>query len=142
LSPAYERPLFGVALALPLLALGLGWSWAKHRSNSARARKRALHAVLATQRAAIKRAAAANDVPRYFAATRAALQTRLAERWQVAPDEVTAAEAQMRMGEAGAPIVFALETAEHLLYAGVPPAVGSLAAYDMVIERELDQLEA
>ena len=133
---------FWIALILPVLALAFALRSEKSDVVSARARRRAARGAVAMQRAAMKRAVERNDPARYFAVARAALQTQLGERWHLAPDDVTAAEVERRLGEAGAPVAAALRTAEHLLYAGVVPEIGSLPAYDEAIEQQLDQLEA
>jgi hypothetical protein len=89
----------------------------------------------------MRRAAAAKDPVGFFEAAQAALQERLSESWGIAPKEVTAAEAESRLGEEGAPIVAALRTAEHSRFANAAPDPSALADYDKAIGRQLDQLE-
>jgi hypothetical protein len=49
--------------------------------------------------AQMEAAARAGNPPLFFIAARAALQQSLAARWQLAPDEVTAAEVQARLSD-------------------------------------------
>jgi BatD DUF11 like domain len=102
LTPPYLQPRF---LALPsLLALAFtgGWAGTRRRRNSAeRVAVRNRIAWRAAKRAlAQMEAAARSDSPAlFFIAARAALQQTLGARWQVAPEEVTAAEVQARLSD-------------------------------------------
>jgi hypothetical protein len=66
--------------------------------------------------AQMEAAARAGDPPLFFIAARAALQQSLAARWQLAPDEVTAAEVQARLSDDDIQQVFAL--ADESKYSG------------------------
>jgi hypothetical protein len=100
LIPPYLQPRF---LAIPsLLALAFAGGWA-----GIRRRREPAERVFAPNRKASKMnqrllaqmeaAARAGDPAVFFIAARAALQQSLAARWQLAPDEVTAAEVQARL---------------------------------------------
>jgi hypothetical protein len=143
LLPPYRRPWFWLALSVPSLALALVLArpLRRGRGASARARRRAVRDAVAQQRAAMRRAVGARDPVRFFEAARTALQRQLGARWGIPPEEVTAAEAAARMGEAGAPIVASLRTAESFCYGGGTPDPSSLTEYDETIERQLDEVE-
>jgi len=143
LLPPYRRSWFWPALSVPWLALAIALAWARKSggADSERALKRARRQSVAQRRMAMRRAAAAKDPVGFFEAAQAALQERLSESWGIAPKEVTAAEAESRLGEEGAPIVAALRTAEHSRFANAAPDPSALADYDKAIERQLDQLE-
>ena len=102
LLPLYQRRWFWPSLAIPWLALALLLARTRSpgRVASGRARRRALRDAVARERVAMRRAAVDQDPVRFFEAAQTALQKRLGERWGIAPEEVTAAEADSRMGEA------------------------------------------
>jgi hypothetical protein len=143
LRPPHRRPWFWAALPLPWLALagGLALARGRGRAASTRARRRAVRTTIAQQRQAMRTAAVARDPVRFFDAARTALQHQLGARWSLAPDAVTAAEAERRLGEAGTPIVAALRAAEHLSYGGASSDPGALAEVAATIERQLSQPE-
>ena len=66
------------------------------------------------------KAAAAGQAPSFFARARGALQNDLATRWNIASQDVTAAEVQARLGDSGADILQIFALADETNYAGQP----------------------
>jgi hypothetical protein len=119
LIPPYLQPRFLAVPSLLALAFAGGWIGARRRKRPAeRVAARNRTAWRATKRAlAQMEAAARTDNPAlFFNSARAALQQTLAVRWQLAPDEVTAAEVQARLGDDDVQQVFAL--ADESKYSG------------------------
>jgi hypothetical protein len=120
LVPPYLQPGFLALPSLLALAFAGGWMGARRRRIPAEplaARNRV--ASKATKRALAQMEAAArtNNPALFFDSARAALQQTLAARWQLAPDEVTAAEVQVRLsGDSDIQQVFAL--ADESKYSG------------------------
>jgi hypothetical protein len=100
LIPLYLQLRF---LALPsLLALAFAGAWAgvRRRKNPAErvaARDRIVWRAAKRALAQMEAAARADNPALFFNSARAALQQALAARWQLVPDEVTAAEVQARL---------------------------------------------
>jgi BatD DUF11 like domain len=120
LIPPYLRPRFLAIPSLLALAFAAGWAGASRRRNpqpqwTARSRV----ASKATQRALaqIEAAARQGDPVLFFNCARLALQQALAARWQMAPEQITAAEVQDRLSDdADIQQVFAL--ADESKYSG------------------------
>jgi hypothetical protein len=102
LTPPYLQPRF---LAIPsLLALAFAGGWARLRRRSHPAERVSTRNRMASKMnrrllAKMEAAARAGNPPLFFIAARAALQQSLAARWQLVPDEVTAAEVQARLSD-------------------------------------------
>jgi hypothetical protein len=102
LIPLYLQPRF---LALPsLLALAFAGAWVavRRRKNPAErvaVRDRTVWKATKRALAQMEAAARADDPALFFNSARAALQQVLAARWQLVPDEVTAAEVQARLSD-------------------------------------------
>jgi hypothetical protein len=95
LRPLYFRVPF---LAIPTtLALLLASSWFAVRPNAARATSRAVKRALAQLGAAAR----AGDSSSFFQAARKTLLQTFAARWQMPPDQITAAELKARLGTTG-----------------------------------------
>jgi hypothetical protein len=102
LIPPYLQPRF---LALPsLLALAFAGAWVgvRRRKNPAErvaARDRTVWRATKRALAQMEAAARADNPALFFNSARAGLQQALAARWQLVPDEVTAAEVQARLSD-------------------------------------------
>jgi hypothetical protein len=102
LIPLYLQSRF---LALPsLLALAFAGAWVgvRRRKNPAErvaARDRTVWRATKRALAQMEAAARADNPALFFNSARAGLQQALAARWQLAPDEVTAAEVQARLSD-------------------------------------------
>ena len=152
LVPLYLRPGF---LALPsLLVLGIAGGWLALRrpsetgpGRSARARARSkrserLFRELETQ-------ARAGNAASFFELVRTALVEALAARWRAAPEELTAADIDARLGgdfaaelqPTGAAIrqIFAL--ADEADYAGLRPAMMDFERWTELVRRVLRELD-
>ena len=99
LMPLYLQPKFLAVPAMVILAFAAGCAGIRGRRGmgepvsgriSSRAAKRAL--------AQMQTAARAGDAMLFFDSARTALQTALAARWQLAPEEITTAELERRDG--------------------------------------------
>jgi BatD DUF11 like domain len=94
------RPLYFQApfLAVPAtLALILAGSWFAVRPNPARAISKSTERVLAQ----LDAAAQSGDASSFFEVARTALLQTFAARWQISPDQITAAQLKARLGPAG-----------------------------------------
>lgn len=101
LIPLYLQPKFLAVPSIVVLAFAAGWVSARRRrgvgereSASDRVASRAAKRSLAQ----MQTAARAGDVALFFDSARAALQSMLAARWQLAPEEITTAELEDRLG--------------------------------------------
>jgi hypothetical protein len=102
LIPPYLQPRFLAIPSLLALAFTAGWAGARRRTSPAErisARKRITSKMNKRLLAQLEAAARGGNPAVFFNAARAALQQTLAARWQVAPDEVTAAEVQVRLSD-------------------------------------------
>ena len=101
LIPLYLQPRFLAVPSIVVLAFAAGWVSARRRRGvgdresatdriASRAAKRAL--------AQMQGAARAGDAALFFESARTALQSELAARWQLAPEEITTAEVEGRIG--------------------------------------------
>jgi hypothetical protein len=102
LIPLYLQPRFLAVPSIVVLAFAAGWVSARRRrgvgereSASARIASKAAKLALAQLQAAAR----AGDAAQFFDSARTALQSMLAARWQLAPEEVTTAELENRLGE-------------------------------------------
>ena len=101
LIPLYLQPRFLAVPSIVVLAFAAGWAGARRRrglgereSPSQRAASRTAKRVLAQMQSAAR----AGDAALFFDSARTALQTALAARWQLAPEEITTAEVEERVG--------------------------------------------
>src|ERR1700735_1335328 len=101
LIPLYLQPKFLAVPSIVVRAFAAGWVSARRRRGlgdresatdriASRAAKRAL--------AQMQGAARAGDAALFFESARTALQSELAARWQLAPEEITTAEVEGRIG--------------------------------------------
>jgi hypothetical protein len=141
LVPPYRHGWFWLLQLLPLslLALVLFRRGARGRATSPGTLRKQQDQQLQARRAQMRRALAEGDEAAYFEAAQRALQARLGERFQLDPEQVTAAEVESRLGSEGREAARALGAAERSRYAGRAPHARSLAEWDAVIERELEQ---
>ena len=120
LTPPYLQPRFLAIPSLLALAFAGGWAGARRRSHPAErvfARNRMTSKMNQRLLTQMEAAARAGNPAVFFIAARAALQQSLAARWQLTPDEVTAAEVQARLsGDDDVQQVFAL--ADESKYSG------------------------
>ena len=123
LLPLYFEPAFlAVPSVLALLFAG-GWVGRRRANSGARSvavsRRRRLQATAHVLRQ-ISQAADAGQSAQFFAHARAALQQDLGVRWQMPPQDITAAEIDARLGADGDGLrqIFAL--ADEANYAGRP----------------------
>lgn len=145
LTPMFRQPGFWLLpagmLAATWLLAALAW-WRR----SARARRwrdgyRA-HRAIARQRARMDAAAAQADAGAFFDAARAALQLHLARQWGIAPESITAADVDARLGSAGDAIRQIFEHADHHAYAGGTAPPRDLARWRSAVHRQLATQEA
>jgi len=135
--PVYRRAWFWLLEVIPLAALLVLWR-RRSRGHTRRAQKRALAREIGAWRADMHRAAAAADSPRFFAASRAAVQLELGRRWHVPPGDVTAALVRERLGAQGEPLARALTLAEEVQYGGRAPDGRSLPEWNTAIAHTLE----
>jgi hypothetical protein len=101
LIPLYLQAKFLAVPSIVVLAFAAGWVGARRRrgvgereSESDRTATRAAKRALAQ----MQDAARAGDAALFFESARTALQSELAARWQLAPEEITTAEVEGRVG--------------------------------------------
>jgi hypothetical protein len=101
LIPLYLQPRFLAVPSILVLAFAGGWLSARRRrgagvreSASNRIASRAAKRTLAQMQAAAR----AGDAALFFDSARTALQSVLAARWELAPEEITSSELENRVG--------------------------------------------
>ena len=124
LAPGYRHTGFWVVQATLVLLLlaGLALGTRRPGQNSGRAEQELRHAALKQAEDAMNRAAREGDAVGFFSAARHAVQLRLAERWQAAPDALTLPEIERRdpaLGESVAPL---FNEADDVIYSGKGPS--------------------
>ncbi|HEY2464239.1 MAG TPA: BatD family protein [Steroidobacteraceae bacterium] len=139
LIPLYFQPKFLAVPSILVLALAAGWVSVRRRRGAgeqefasdrvaSRAAKRAL--------AQMQGAARAGDAALFFDLARTALQSVLAARWQLAPEEITSAEVEERVGpESDIHQVFAL--ADEAKYSGRRLSATDFARWLRSVRRHL-----
>jgi hypothetical protein len=100
LLPFYYQPQFMAMPALLLLAVSGVWLWLRHLERRVEGGRVSGLRPIAPGRivAEMTRASAAGDEQDFFHAARAGLRNVLAARWQLAPESVTVAEIDARLG--------------------------------------------
>jgi hypothetical protein len=114
------RPLYFQApfLAVPAtLALILAGCWFAVRPNPARTTSKSTERVLARLQAA----AQSGDSSSFFEVARTALLQTFAARWQMSPEQITAAELKARLGPAGADVERLCALADEAKYSDYRP---------------------
>lgn len=141
LVPLDLRPNF---LALPtFLALALAGGWLAQRRRAADggawggSRGRAASKAAARRLARVEAAARARDTVQFFSAARSALQEVLAPRWHLAPDQVTTAEVEARLGETQADIRALFALADEARYSGEQPSATDFKRWIEIVGREV-----
>jgi BatD DUF11 like domain len=139
LIPLYLQPKFLVVPSIVVLAFAAGWAGARRRrgmgereSASERIASRTTKRVLAQMQSAAR----AGDAAVFFDSARKALQTTLAARWQLAPEDITSAEVEARVGtENDIRQVFAL--ADEAKYSGCKLNATDFARWLRIVRRHL-----
>jgi hypothetical protein len=139
LVPLYLQPRF---LAIPsLLALAFAGAWMstapRHRDRKMPVRNRRLSKAAKRVLAQMQDAARSDDPERFFHWARAAMQQALAARWQLAPNQVTSAEVDARIGdeEQDIPLLFAL--ADEAKYSGHDLHATDFGRWMQIVRRQL-----
>jgi hypothetical protein len=139
LIPLYLQPKFLEVPSIVVLAFAAGWASARRRrgvgereSASDRIASRAAKRSLAQMQAAAR----VGDVALFFDSARTALRSMLAARWQLAPEEITAAELEDRLGaESDIRELFAL--ADEAKYSGHKLNATDFARWLRIVRRQL-----
>lgn len=140
LMPLYLQPRF---LAIPaLLALASVGAWATVRRRSdpkqaAAVRDRKLSKANRSVLGQMEAAARTGNAALFFTLARGALQQTLAQRWQLAPANVTTAEVQTRVGEVGDEVCRLFALADESNYSGGKLAVNDFARWLEATRRSL-----
>ncbi len=130
------RPLYFQAgfLAVPAtLALILAGTWIAVRPAPARTPSKAARRVLAE----LDAAARSGDSSSFFAAARTALLRTFANRWQMSPDQITAAELKARLGTAGEDIERLFALADEAKYSDYEPRGTDLQLWLALVRGQL-----
>jgi BatD DUF11 like domain len=115
MGPLYFQASF---LAVPAtLVLILAGSWFAVRPNPARATSKSAERALAQ----LDAAAQSGDSSSFFEVARTALLQTFAARWQISPDQITAAELKARLGPAGEDIERLCALADEAKYSDYEP---------------------
>ncbi len=139
LIPLYFQPRFLAVPSIVVLAFAAGWAGARRRRGlgerdapSERTASRTAKRVLAQMQSAAR----AGDAALFFDLARMALQTALAARWQLAPEEITTAEVEARVGaESDVRELFAL--ADEAKYSGRKLNATDFARWLRIVRRLL-----
>ena len=139
LIPLYLQPKFLAVPSIVILAFAAGWVSARRRrgaggrqSATDRIASRAANRSLAQMQAAAR----AGDVALFFDSARRALQSMFAARWQLAPEEITAAELEDRLG-AQSDIRELFELADEAKYSGRKFTATDFARWLRIVRRQL-----
>jgi hypothetical protein len=137
LLPLYLQAKFLPVPSIVVLAFAAGWVSARRRRGvgeresdgiASRAAKRVL--------AQMQGAARAGDAVLFFDSARTALQSSLAARWQLAPEEITSTEVESRVGaENDIHQLFAL--ADEAKYSGRNLSATDFARWLRIVRRHL-----
>ena len=139
LIPLYLQAKFLAVPSIVALAFAAGWLSARRRrgvgereSASDRIASKAAKRSLVQMQAAAR----AGDVALFFDSARTALQSMLAARWQLAPEEITTAELEDRLGaESDIRELFAL--ADEAKYSGRKLNATDFARWLRTVRRHL-----
>jgi hypothetical protein len=119
LVPLYLQPRFLAVPSILTLAFAAGWLVARRRKNpDVPARNRIVSPAAKRALAQMETAARAGNATLFLNSARAALQQNLAVRWQVPPEQVTAAEVQARMGDGAEDVRQLFALADESMYSG------------------------
>jgi BatD DUF11 like domain len=139
LIPLYLQPRF---LAIPsILALAFASAWMstgrRHHDRKMPVRNRRISKAAKRVLAHMEDAAQSGDPARFFNCARAAMQQNLAARWQLAPDQVTSAEVDARIGgnDQDIPLLFAL--ADEAQYSDDDLPATDFARWMLIVRRQL-----
>ena len=139
LIPLFLQPQFLAVPSVVVLAFAAGWVGARRRrgtgerqSASGRIASGAAKRVLVQMQSAAR----AGDAALFFDSARSALQSVLAARWQLAPEEITTAEVEQRIGaENDIRRLFAL--ADEAKYSGRKINATDFARWLRIVRRQL-----
>jgi len=140
LLPSYWQPR---GLAIPaglLVAFSGAWFWLRRRERAARDGDRALQRTASQTTQALlgqmEAASSAGNAPLFFNAARDALRRTLAVRWKVAPEKITLADIDARLGgENDIRRVFAL--ADETNYSGRKLGANDLRRWKEIVLRQM-----
>jgi hypothetical protein len=133
--PLYLQPRFLAISSLLTLAFVGGWAAARRRRSwsargvASKATKRVL--------AQMERAARSGDAVAFFDSARSELQKMLAERWQMAPEQVTVAEIESRVGTEGDDLRQLFAFADESKYSGHGLVNVDFSRWMQIVRRQL-----
>jgi BatD DUF11 like domain len=139
LIPLYLQPRF---LAVPsILALAFAGAWMstgrRHRDRKMPVRSRRVSKAANRMLAQMEDAARSGDPARFFSWARAAMQQNLAARWRLAPDQVTSAEVDARIGDEDQDIPLLFTLADEAKYSGHALHATDFARWTQIVRRQL-----
>jgi BatD DUF11 like domain len=140
LIPLYLRPQFMAIPSFLALAFAGGWLGTRRRDDSNRkssARTRRQSKAIDRAIAQLAAVAAAGDATLFLNSARAAVQQSLAVRWEMAPEQITAAEVQARLGSEGEDIRRLFALADESSYSGHGLTVSDFARWMKVVRHQL-----
>jgi hypothetical protein len=140
LVPLYLQPRFLAFPSLLALAFAGGWFGLRRRaevSGEPKVRERSLSKAANRVLLQMETAARSGDTALFFNSARSGLRQRLATRWQVAAELVTAAEVEERLGSDGADVgqIFAL--ADEANYSGHEITTTDFARWTQIVRNQL-----
>jgi hypothetical protein len=140
LLPLYLQPRFLAIPSLLTLAFAGAWVGVRRRADPiemAAARNRITSKAANRMLAEIAAAARSGDSALFFNLARSILRRTLAARWQMAPDEITADEVEIRLGSDGAEIQRLFALADESKYSGHDPKDSDFARWTQIVRRQL-----
>jgi BatD DUF11 like domain len=137
LIPLYLQPKFLAIPSIIVLAFAAGWASARRRRGAGVQESEGI-ASRRTKRvlAQLQGAARAGDAALFFDSARTALQSALAARWQLAPEEITTTEVEGRVG-AHDDIYKLFALADEAKYAGRKIDATDIAHWLRIVRRHL-----
>jgi hypothetical protein len=131
LRPLYfQAPFLAASTALALILAG---SFLVVRPNPVRATSKAVERTLAR----LSTAAQSADSAVFFEMARQALAQAFATRWQLAPDQITAAELQARLGSEAGEIEQLFTLADEAKYSDHKPSTADFQRWLALIRAQL-----
>jgi hypothetical protein len=139
LVPLYLQARFLPLPSVLVLAFAGGWLALRRRASDPSRRRAQRGKSKAARRALVQVEAAARsgDTTQFFNSARTTLQHTLGARWHLAPEQVTTAEVEARLGSTEADIRELFALADAARYSGEPPTATDFARWLQIVRREL-----
>jgi hypothetical protein len=143
LRPIVQQSWFLVVPGIPLAVMACGFVYLHRRERLAGQPARAgdpADAEVAAALVSMDVALQEGDGAGFMLSARHSLQVRLAQRWAMAPSDVSRAELDARLDSSWDPVRELFSVADQAAYGGTPPALGTLTHWRAVVHVQLRRL--